>query len=349
MRYVYLAKKDLSKFIDSLKKKRKVVGPVKKENKFVFDEIEETSQLCLEYVPTILPLKKYFLPQKEVLGKFTMGETKMTETTIEVEPTVVIGAHTCDIDGLECLDSVFHTDPADPYYTRRKKSIVIIGYECMFPCDEHAVCVTMDTHVPKAGYDVMMTDAGDKYILHVNSKYGDEILAGIKVLEVPEDKDLGKVKDELQKLREDKIGKFKRKINAEFRELSNIFEKAYNSKVWEEVGKKCISCGNCTAVCPTCYCFDMYDDVTLDIKSGERKRVWDSCQLEEFAEVAGGENFREERSSRQRHRYYRKFSYSVKKYKKIFCTGCGRCTRTCMAGISLVDTINVLAKENKNV
>jgi len=93
----------------------------------------------------------------------------------------------------------------------------------------------------------------------------------------------------------------------------------------------------------------MYDDVTLDIKSGERKRVWDSCQLEEFAEVAGGENFREERSSRQRHRYYRKFSYSVKKYKKIFCTGCGRCTRTCMAGISLVDTINVLAKENKNV
>ena len=105
---------------------------------------------------------------------------------------------------------------------------------------------------------------------------------------------------------------------------------------------KCVSCGNCTAVCPTCYCFDIYDDVELDMSGGERKRTWDSCQLEEFAVVAGGENFRKERSSRQRHRYYRKFNYSVEKYNKYFCTGCGRCSRACMAGIELKETLNSL-------
>jgi sulfhydrogenase subunit beta (sulfur reductase) len=82
---------------------------------------------------------------------------------------------------------------------------------------------------------------------------------------------------------------------------------------------------------------------------GNRKRIWDSCQLEEFAEVAGGENFRKERASRQRHRFYRKFNYPVKKYNKMFCTGCGRCTRSCVADISLIETVNDLTKEYKNV
>ena len=87
----------------------------------------------------------------------------------------------------------------------------------------------------------------------------------------------------------------------------------YDGKTWQEVGKKCVSCGNCTAVCPTCYCFDVQDEVKLDVTGGERKRIWDSCQLEEFAEVSGGENFREERASRQRHRYYRKFNANLQK------------------------------------
>lgn len=341
MRYVYLAKNNLGKFIDLLKKDNKVVAPVAKENQFVFAEVESADEISLDYIPTILPPKKYVLPQKETLGAFKMGQEKMEKTSIEMAPTVIFAAHTCDIDGLECLDAVFRVDPKDPYYLERRKSVLIIGFECMKPCDEHATCLTMDTHKPKAGYDIMMTDAGDKYILHVNSKEGATIIESDGIFETA---DGDTIKEELKKLQDDKMANFKKKLTASFKELPEVFSKSYDSKVWEDVGKRCVSCGNCTAVCPTCYCFDMYDEVTLDVTQGDRKRVWDSCQLEEFAEVAGDENFREERSSRQRHRYYRKFDYPFKKYNKLFCTGCGRCTRTCVADISLIETVNDLTK-----
>ena len=347
MGYVYLEKNDLGKFIDILNKKYKVMAPVKKENQFVFAQVDSADEISIDYIPTILPPKKYFMPQKQDLGTFKMGDVAMSETNVDLEPTVLFGVHTCDIEGIECLDVVFNDAPADPYFIKKKKSIIIIGFECMKPCDEFATCVTMDTNKPKAGFDIMITDTGEKYIFHANSKAGDDLIGKHSIFEKIED--IGKVKAELSKLSDEKDKTFDKKLNADYKELTKVFRNSYDSKVWDDsIGKRCVSCGNCTAVCPTCYCFDMYDNVELDMSGGTRKRVWDSCQLEEFAEVAGGENFREERSSRQRHRYHRKFDYSIRKFNKFFCVGCGRCTRTCMAKINLIETVNDLTKEYKD-
>ena len=106
--------------------------------------------------------------------------------------------------------------------------------------------------------------------------------------------------------------------------------------------EKCLSCGNCTNVCPTCYCFDVRDEPELDLSKGRRIRVWDSCQHESFAKVAGGESFRKQRSERQRHRFSRKYSYPMARYKRLFCTGCGRCSRSCMAKIAMKETLAAL-------
>lgn len=346
MRYAYLQKKDFAEFVKFLKNKRKVVAPIKKENQYVFAEIEDPGEISMEYLPTILPPKKYFFPQKQKLGSFNMGDVSMSKTTVEVEPMVLLCVRTCDIEGIECLDIVFSDNPADPYFKMRKKGIIIIGYECMKPCDNNATCVTMDTHNPKAGYDIMITDAGDVFVIYINSPEGMKLVEKCPLFESKVDE--GEIKLKLKKLREDKKKSFEVLLKPGYKELFDVFEKGYESDVWESVGKQCVSCGNCTAVCPTCYCFDIFDEVKLDMSGGNRNRVWDSCQLEEFASVAGGENFREERSSRQRHRYFRKFNYSVKKNKKYFCIGCGRCTRTCMAGISLINTVNDLAKEREH-
>jgi sulfhydrogenase subunit beta (sulfur reductase) len=86
------------------------------------------------------------------------------------------------------------------------------------------------------------------------------------------------------------------------------------------------------------------DIPNLDLKTGRRVRVWDSCQNEPFAKIASGESFRAERSDRLRHRFYRKFKYHNDRFNRFYCTGCGRCSRTCMAKINLKETITALKK-----
>jgi sulfhydrogenase subunit beta (sulfur reductase) len=86
------------------------------------------------------------------------------------------------------------------------------------------------------------------------------------------------------------------------------------------------------------------DEMDLSLKAGARERVWDSCQLEDFAMVAGGHSFRKERTDRQKHRFYRKFRYLMSKYGQPHCVGCGRCIRQCVAKINIVEMANELSQ-----
>ena len=113
------------------------------------------------------------------------------------------------------------------------------------------------------------------------------------------------------------------------------------------MSKKCLSCGSCNLVCPTCYCFDVTDRLQLNLKDGKRFRRWDSCQLDSFAAVATGENFRTERKNRLKHRLNRKCLYETSDYGKPSCVGCGRCARACVAGIDIKEAINILAERHR--
>ena len=112
-------------------------------------------------------------------------------------------------------------------------------------------------------------------------------------------------------------------------------ERAYNHPVWEEKAKTCFSCGSCNLVCPTCYCFNVKDDMNWDLKTGKRQRSWDGCLLDTFTEVAGGHEFRKNRANRIRHRLYRKGMYVPAKIGgQIACVGCGRCVGACLTDIA---------------
>jgi ferredoxin len=123
-----------------------------------------------------------------------------------------------------------------------------------------------------------------------------------------------------------------------------MMRRAYEHPHWVELGERCLACGSCTNVCPTCFCFDVYDQIDMALEQGERWRKWDSCQLDLFASVAGGENFREHRAERQRHRFMRKGRYLFEKYEHLGCVGCGRCARACLVDITPVSTFNTLHK-----
>src|SRR5208283_4847332 len=211
----------------------------------------------------------------------------------------------------------------------RKRKINIIGLECNEYCDEFASCALANTSTPSGGYDLFFTDLGDYFIVHINTQIGEDIVEAAKFFEGADKSHL----EELTGLRKRKRSLFRNEVALEPRYIPALFDRSYNSRVWDDLDERCLACGNCTHVCPTCYCFDIRDEINLTLTAGRRYRVWDSCQLETFARVAGGENFRKERSSRQRHRYYRKFRYPIDRFSRFFCTGCGRCSRTCMAGI----------------
>ena len=100
-------------------------------------------------------------------------------------------------------------------------------------------------------------------------------------------------------------------------------------------------------VCPTCYCFDVADELALNLKKGERIRRWDACMLSDFAVVAGGENFRPKAKERLKHRIMRKFNYLMKKHGEAVCVGCGRCVRACLADISPKKITETLTGEEK--
>ncbi|OGF45560.1 MAG: hypothetical protein A2452_10350 [Candidatus Firestonebacteria bacterium RIFOXYC2_FULL_39_67] len=341
MKYNLLEKTKVSELVNALKKKYRVVGPKEKENLFVYGDIEEAEELRLEHKPPILSLKKYYLPQEEQLLTFKFKEAKAAQVEVIKENLIIFGAHTCDITGVTCLDHASSIEPRDSNFHKRKKNVLIVGIECSKPCDEHATCITMDTHNPKGGFDLMLTEAGSKYIVQINSTEGENLINEYKFLFKESDV---KSEESLMQMRQEKE-KWPKKLKVKTEDLKKTLDGNLKHKEWESVKARCVSCGNCTNVCPTCYCFDVRDDVDLNLDKGTRSRVWDSCQLKEFAEVAGGENFRKDRKTRQQHRLLRKFSYSVEKYNRFFCTGCGRCTRVCMASISLYETMNNLVKE----
>ena len=344
---VVLKKSDFTHFVDQIAAKHRVVAPVEKGHScYAFADVTKGEQVSLQYIPTILPPKKYFMPQREVIQEFNTAEKTWTPR-VEAEDLVLFGVHTCDISGIQYLNEMMSSEPKDVNYLARMERITVIGFECNQYCDRFASCHVMHNHLPGGGYDLFMTELKDVFYIDVATDKGERLVHN-KWFQQPlfQDPTPEQVK-ELENLRKLKEKDFKDEVDPKNENLLEIFQNSFKSPVWDDLDERCLSCGNCTNVCPTCYCFDIRDELELDLVSGQRVRTWDGCQSENFAKVAGNENFREKRGDRQKHRYMRKFNYAQGRSNRYSCTGCGRCSRTCMANINLKETINALAKEQK--
>jgi ferredoxin len=196
----------------------------------------------------------------------------------------------------------------------------------------------MDTLTVSNGYDLHLTDLGEAYAVDVGSEKGAALLEKHAGASQATEADM----QQLNRVLGAKWPRFPYKLEFDVGELSSLMSQAYDSLLWDELAEVCLACGQCTLVCPTCFCFNVYDEVELNLQEGERWRRWDSCQLDEFARVAGGENFREQQAARLRHRFMRKGRYLIEKYGELGCTGCGRCARSCLVDITPVKVFNDL-------
>ena len=303
-----------------------------------FDRLTSIDQVPRDYRPTILPPKKYLLPQFEPLFRYNR-KTGATEMVQEVEDIILFGVRPCDITGLAILTERMLDTNEDPYFKARREHMTIIGWDCQHPCSEYSFCEGVGSLNPDYGYDLLVRDVGDKkLVVETGSPEGDHLVKDLGHL--LDDSDQAKLSDYLAK----RNASFPKQLDISISEAPLLFASQMDSPYWEELGKKCYSCGSCTNVCPTCYCFDVEDDLSFDLANGERVRFWDSCQLDEFASVASGENFREDRKNRLLHRLNRKFNYQFTRTGQPHCIGCGRCARECLVHIDPKTTVNTLAR-----
>jgi len=336
MLFRILSKDHVPDLVRGLATEYEVIGPVAKEDKFVFAPIADASQLRLDYDTTLLPPKRWFLPNEERLLKFDLADETVTGEGIVAPPRVLFGLHACDVHALQLMDKVFLTGTVDPYYEARRAATVVIGVSCI--PDGECFCNAFDAGEVHRGFDMFLTDIGDSYYVSLGSVRGAEILDRYVETSQVDAEDVAK----FQRVSRAFVESFSLDVDAT--QLPVLMDAKYDDPIWEEFGEKCLSCGACSIVCPTCYCFDVVDRISPDGKSGERVRTWDSCQFKDFAAVAHGQNFRGTRASRVRYRYYHKQLGHLTKYKRVLCVGCGRCARACPTGITPAAVIGALQK-----
>lgn len=332
----------LDAWVDALVEKRRVIGVQAKGDRFAFAPLTSSADLRLDYDVTILPPKVFFQPPREAVLKFEAG--KGYESVIDSEPFVLLGVHPYDLVGISQMDQIFSQENPDVHYLERRDNatIVVVDVQKVSP---DVFAGFMGTAYVEEGYDVLLTKIGDEYIVDAKTEKGESLIAGLA-----DEPEAGESWLEQRRLVWDYNRQRLRKheLRAEPSRWPELLEEAYDHPVWEEKARLCFSCGSCNLVCPTCYCFDVRDNVNWDLASGERFRMWDGCMLMSFATVAGKLNFRKGPAARYRHRYYRKGKYVPAKIGgQIACVGCGRCITACVANIANpVEVFNRLAEVN---
>jgi ferredoxin len=337
MNFKIMPKSAFPDWVDRLIEQYRVVGPKRKHGQYVFDELGSVDGLEMDYPTSVLPPKKYLMPQKEVLFNYRLDGSRI-ETAVTPEPTVILGVHTCDIHALKLFDHIFSQGFTDQHYRAHRDSVILVSIECLQMCGPHAYCRDMGTASATDGFDLHMIDLGDVYAFGVGTEKGAALFSGFRQVFAAMEPDMAQMNETLAR----KWDVFPYRLDFDAQEMPELLQTSFNSTLWDELGQKCLACGSCTQVCPTCYCFDVSDEVDLQMEQGQRIRRWDSCQIHEFAMVAGGHNFRERLAARQRHRFMRKGKYPVDAYGMMACVGCGRCASACLAGITPIKVLNEL-------
>jgi len=331
-----LSKNKFPELIKKIRDKYSVIAPVKNNDIFLFQTIEDPNEINLDYLNSQVPPKEMMFHQTETMFSFTPGTSAKIEPIAQIdENRIIFGIRPCDAKSFHILNPVFDSDFKDPYYLTNRKNSILIGLSCNKP-GVNCFCTSLDDGPCSTEHvDMLLTDIGEKYFLEIQTDKGKDLTKNIdKLLIKATEQDIKKKKEAEKKA----IDLITRKSNN--KDIVDKLDKIFDHSYWKNISLKCIGCRTCTYLCPTCHCFDIQDETSMT--KGKRIRVWDSCMNPEYTLHASGYNPRPSRMNRTRNRVYHKYNYYPKNHNIIACVGCGRCVDNCPVNIDIIDMINTV-------
>lgn len=363
-RVVVIDKPDLGLIIDRLwQAGYTVIGPTIAQGAIIFDEVHRLDQLPIGWTDeqeggvyrlrrrddqayfgfAVGPQswKKYLFPPR--LPLFTL---ERSPDNFQVKPNqepvpryAFLGARSCDLHAIEIQDRTFLYGPySDPHYRARRQGIFVIAVNCSMAAPT-CFCTSMQTG-PKAerGFDLALTELPQSFVIEVASPRGADILVGVSCSDAT-----GEHLGAAARVVRDTARSIKRRMDT-----SDLPELLYNNLEhprWDDVAQRCLSCTNCTMVCPTCFCHCIEDVPDMDGQRAERVRLWDSCFNPAHSYMGGGV-VRSDIRARYRQWLTHKLASWIDQYGVSGCVGCGRCITWCPVAIDLTEEVAAIRGED---
>jgi sulfhydrogenase subunit beta (sulfur reductase) len=333
MTLVKIDKKQWAKGLETLQKAYRLFGPSKEKDYFSFKALEAGEQPELGFSNSRLSPKALLFPQSEAIIEFSLDENAadhhiMKPIETDSSPRVVLGIRPCDAKAVNLVNMNFDTpEYQDPYWAEALAATTLVGMACDEP---RSTCFCTSTGCGpynEEGLDLLLIDADDNYLAKVLTDKGQTLVKAAgwnspagKAAEIEARKAAA----------EAKITSTVAMDNLKNQDLMEL----HGASFWEDIAFACVNCGTCTFTCPTCWCFDLQDEVHG--KTGKRMKNWDSCMFPLFTQHTTGHNPRGTKTQRLRQRFMHKLKYFVDKYDKgIMCVGCGRCVSQCPVNIDI--------------
>ncbi|MGZ5314036.1 MAG: 4Fe-4S dicluster domain-containing protein [Solirubrobacterales bacterium] len=270
------------------------------------------------------------------------GTMEFDNEPVEAPRFAFIGVRSCDLAAIGIQDRVFvgngHTDPD---YEARRREAFIVAVNCG-KAGNTCFCVSMDTG-PKAksGFDLALTEVLEgehRFVVEVGSERGAELLAEVEARTAEQADE--RAAEEVSERCASEMG---RELDTDG--IKDLLYRNMEHPRWEEVADRCLTCGNCTLVCPTCFCHDVEDVTDLAGEEAERVRRWDSCFALEHSHVHGG-SIRNSPPSRYRQWMTHKLATWIDQFGTSGCVGCGRCITWCPVAIDITEEAAAIRAED---
>ncbi|MEZ6123276.1 MAG: 4Fe-4S dicluster domain-containing protein [Planctomycetaceae bacterium] len=286
------------------------------------------------YVVGPIAWKKYLFPPRVTILESTKraDQWHFENPQPEIPKYAFLGVRACDLAAIAVQDRVFMSQQyTDPIYQQRREQALIIAVNCTKAAPT-CFCTSMNTGPRcRSGFDIALTESPDGFLIETGTNTGRELIGELNTTTATTDQN-----QQAETICRQTTAQITKRLDTE--NVHDLLLGNLNHPQWDHLAERCLSCTNCTMVCPTCFCTSVTEVADLSGDHVTRDRHWDSCFNPAFSYIHGG-NVRNSIRSRYRQWLTHKLASWIDQFGTSGCVGCGRCITWCPVGIDLTEEV----------